>query len=379
MIDRVDPIVGLALASCVRGERGPDLQRAVELGLLGPLIDAGRFHRVLNLVHLVVADLIDEEDPKAIGLKRYYVHQVGHHLRALEDLAWLGRVLDERGVSWVLVKGPVLSEVVYERSDLRVYQDLDIVIAPDAYTDAIDALESAGCELLDRNWDVIRREGRAQLHVSLRLGTVADVHRHLLNRAIVRHSFAVPMGDLFARARTVTVGAVTVKTLDPVDTLLHLCIHASLAGAHQLLWLKDVDESVRREAPSWEDVLVRARSWRAAPIVAVVLGRARDVLRTPVPSDVLRSLFRSKLRGGAAISAFLDRRWPTYTAGNGVTPAVVWAQVVRDTWGTTSLALIRRLTRPVLNAVRGRDPTEPRGSSEHEVRIDGTGRTVHGS
>jgi hypothetical protein len=360
---RLDPLIGRALASCVTQEAGADLEEVIRLGRLDQLIEAGRSHRVLNLVYLATDGLVDPDDPSAAGLKRYHIHHVGHHLRALEDLAGIVRVLGDRGIDWIVVKGPVLSEVVYERPDLRVYKDLDVVIRGDAFAEAIDAFEAAGSELLDRNWALIRREGRAQLHVVLRLGTIADVHRHLLNRAVVRNSFMIPMEDLFARARSVAIGHVVVRTLDPVDTLLHLCIHGGLAGGHQLLWLKDIDTSVRREPPRWDELVDRAHGWRAASIVALMLRRARATLGTAVPPDVFEALFGRT--GRARVSGLIDRRWPTETAGIAVTPAILWAQVVRDSWAGTALALARRLERSLVNAVQGQERQDEPGRHSH--------------
>lgn len=363
-------MVGRALRACVRQRPDPDLRRVATGPLLRRLIDAGRHHRVLNLVHVALADVAVADEMVASGLHRYYLHQVGHHLRAVEDLASLAGALDERDVPWLLVKGPVLSEVLYERPDLRVYNDLDVVIARRAFPEAIEALRSSGFELLDRNWDLIQREGRAQLHLALRLGTVADVHHHLLNRAVVRGSLSVPMDDLFERARSVTIGSVAVRTLDPVDTLVHLCVHAGLAGAQRLLWLKDVERSVAADQPAWDEVVRRARSWRAAALVAVVLRRARQELEVPVPGTVLRDLFGSRLR--ATVSALVDQVWPVERAGPRITGATLWAQVVRDGWAATASSVASRTSRPLMKATGRRDADEdwahpPHGATTGEA------------
>jgi Uncharacterised nucleotidyltransferase len=373
---RDDALVRAALLSCVRQDPGAEVAEVVRRGQLRRLVDAGRSHRVLNLVHLAVADVARPDDDLAAGLHRYYLHQVGHHLRATADLATLARPLDDAGIDWLLVKGPVLSEVLYDRPDLRVYNDLDVVIARDAFPAAIEALRSAGFDLLDQNWDLIRREGRAQLHLELQLGTVADVHHHLLNRAVVRESLTLPMQELFGRARRVRVGRVEVRTLDPVDTLVHLCVHAALAGGQRLLWLKDVDRSVASDAPPWDEVVRRSRSWRASALVAVILRRARDRLGVPVPSSVLRDLFRSSTR--ASFTALVDRSMPVEPAPSRISPAELWAQVVRDSWPATARALGRRALRPLLKATGRVDAGEdwaharPRGagSSGHADASD---------
>jgi hypothetical protein len=325
------------------------------------------------MVHLAIKDVPTADHELLAALERYYLHQMGHHLRALADLRSLQTVLSEQAVPWLLVKGPVLSEVVYERPDLRVYNDLDVVIARPAFSKAIDALEASGFDLLDRNWDLIRRERRAQLHLSLRLGTVADVHHHLLNRAAVRHSLSAPMRELFDRATIVTVGDVEVRTLDPSDTLIHLCVHAGLAGGDRLLWMKDIEQAVRSQPIDWDDVVHRSRSWRAGPLVAVVLGRARSETGVAIPGDVIETLFDSKSR--AAVSARIDRAWPVERSRGRITPSIAWAQVIRDSWWATATAFAGRAKRRLKKTTHRGDgdwqhspPAEGSAAPHHEAR-----------
>lgn len=373
MTSRADALIGRALADCVSGNPSSALPLVVDRGLLPRLVDAGRYHRVLNMVHLAIKDFPIADHDLVAALERYYLHQMGHHLRALADLRSLEAVLSEREVPWLLVKGPVLSEVVYERPDLRVYNDLDVVIARPAFSEAIDALEGSGFDLLDRNWDLIRRERRAQLHLSLRLGTVADVHHHLLNRAAVRHSLSLPMRDLFERATSVTVGDVQVRTLDPEDTLLHLCVHAGLSGGDRLLWMKDIEQTLRHQPPDWGEVVHRALSWRAGPLVAVVLRRARSETHVSVPRDVIETLFASRSR--AAVSTGVDRVWPVNRSRGRITPSIVWAQVIRDSWWATATALVGRANRR-LHKITHRHKNDHREEQDwqHAARDDRSSR-----
>jgi hypothetical protein len=371
--DRAEALIGRALADCLSGTSSSTLQEVVDRGLLPRLIEAGRYHRVLNMVHLAIKDVPTADHELLAALERYYLHQMGHHLRALDDLRSLETVLSEREVPWLLVKGPVLSEVVYERPDLRVYNDLDVVIARPAFSDAIDALEASGFDLLDRNWDLIRRERRAQLHLSLRLGTIADVHHHLLNRATVRHSLSVPMRELFERATTVTVGDVQVRTLEPADTLLHLCVHAGLAGGDRLLWMKDIEQTLRSQPIEWDEVVHRARSWRAGPLVAVVLRRARSETGVAIPGDVIETLFASRSRGG--VSARIDRAWPAERSRGRITPSIVWAQVIRDSWWATAAAFAGRAKRRLQKTThRGEEdwqhPAPAESAAPHEEAVE---------
>ena len=98
------------------------------------------------------------------------------------------------------------------------------------------------------------------------------------------------MGELAERLRPVSVGAVEVPSLDPVDGLLYLCLHGSLSGGHQLVWLKDLEMMLDRQAVDWDLVVDRARRWRADLVAAMQLDRARAVLGARVPDAVVETL-----------------------------------------------------------------------------------------
>src|SRR4051812_37336728 len=65
------------------------------------------------------------------GLRTVRVRRAMHHLRAMADLRVIKEVLDDAGIEWLLFKGPVLSEVVYQRPGARSSLDLDVLVRPD--------------------------------------------------------------------------------------------------------------------------------------------------------------------------------------------------------------------------------------------------------
>lgn len=347
---------GRALVACV-SDRSAEERRAALAPFRGD--DLGRLafhalhHRVVPFLYLGLRASGLEVDAEALAsLQRTYAVRAGEHLRALADLDAFREALARTAVGFMVVKGPALAERLYPSPDLRAYDDLDLLVPPSSFGDVIDAMEAAGFSLLDRNWELIRQERRGQLHLRLTNGTLADVHWHLLNREIVRDAFELPVEDLFDRGREVDIGGRATRTLDPADTLLHLCMHASLSGGDRLLWLKDIEQAIVVDRPSWSDVVERARAWRAGPSVAIALARARRTLGTPVPDDVLRALAG---RPRLWIGAWVDRVWPVETSTGRVTPAVLWAQVARGSWGATLHALVGRAERRSRSLMRERE------------------------
>lgn len=264
-------------------------------------------HGVTNLVYLTLRSLPGLDQELLSLLTTVYHLNLTHHMKVAGDVKRLRETLDNQDIPFMVVKGPVLAEVVYPRNDLRAYDDVDLVVPRRRFADAISALIGADCDVLDRNWRRIRREMRGQVHMTAPYGTAVDVHWHLLNRSSVRSAFRVDMDGLFERARRVSLDGPQVLTLDPTDTLLHLALHAGLSGGAKLSWLKDIERAAAVEPIEWEGLMRRARAWGAGEVIAVSFRRSRALLDAPIPHEVIETLsgsrvWRSLVRGSELLS-----------------------------------------------------------------------------
>jgi hypothetical protein len=344
ILRRAAPEVARCLAACVRDPADPSLpgaiQALVERGELGALLGLANRHRVLGALAAPLrrAPGVPREELAAVEAR--LARQGARHLRVLADLRGAAGALE--GIPWFAAKGPVLAETVYPSPELRAYGDLDLVVPAGAFERAVRALEAMGAVIEDRNWALLRRDRRGQLHVRLPLGTLADVHWHLVNRGAVRDQFRVGMEELFARVGWADLAGLRIPVLEPTDALLHLALHASLSGCNRLVWLQDIAAMLRRGGVSLEDLVRRARAWRVSAQVAIALDHAARVLGAPVPPETLRDLYGSRAR--AAVSRRLGALWPPERS-IGQDPAALWAQLVRETWPATALAISRRARR----------------------------------
>jgi hypothetical protein len=274
----------------------PDgIGRLLSGGSAGQVGTAAAEHGVTNMLYLSTRG-VEELDPELRSLLGTVYHlNLTHHMKVIGELTALDKVLQAADIPYMVLKGPVLAEVIYPRNDLRAYGDLDLAIPHGRFGDAISALLEGGCDIFDRNWRVIRREVRGQVHMTARFGTTIDVHWHLINRASVRRGFSIDMDTMFERARRVSLDGPRVLTPDSTDTLLHLTLHAGLSGAAKLAWLKDIDRTAVDPQLDWDDVVRRAREWGVAEITALTLRRTADLLETPVPPEAMASLSGSRL------------------------------------------------------------------------------------
>jgi Uncharacterised nucleotidyltransferase len=283
--------LGRALVELTRRpeDRSCDPRALLERIPADRLVDRARHHRVPGVLYRSLAAL-GVDDERFAGLRAAYQMATLSHGRCLVELESVARALDGSGRPWLVVKGPVLATLAYDDPGDRLYEDLDLVVRAEDLPAALRGLEEAGGRVTDLNWPLMLSLRRAELPMALAGGMVGDLHWHLLVTPNARARFDLPLVELFERRRTVRLGGTGVATLDGVDGLVYLCLHASLAGGGQLVWLKDLDQTMRRQELDWDDLVRRARRYRADLVAAMQLERARVVLGAPVPRSVPAAL-----------------------------------------------------------------------------------------
>lgn len=296
----------------------------------GELAAAARWHRVapqtaaaLDRVLPDAPDWPSPADRAALRAERELAR--ARHARVVATLHAVGDALDRSGLAWAAVKGPVLAGW-YPRADLRAYEDLDVLVPRRALGAALDALTAAGFRLAAEPWGELVARDVGQVHLAAPTGAVVDLHVDLVHDGATRARFAVPPAEeLVAAAVPRPVGGRPVPTLDPVASMLHVCLHAALAGGRRLGWLLDagwslaaLDPEGRRELPD------EARSWRVAVPVHLVLAAARRTLAAPVPVDLLAAC--TPAPGWSAVLHLLAQVDPPEAAPRRRSPAALLAR-----------------------------------------------------
>ena len=203
-------------------------------------------------------------------------------------------------VPFLVVKGPVLSSHWYGDDQVREFGDLDVLVRPTDFGRAVDALGAEGAVPRATNWHGFRSLGVAEIPLALGATTI-DLHWDLVALGEVRRHLRLPVRELFDDSVEVRVGELDVRTLSPVDTLLHLCINAGLDGAHRLRSLVDIDTVIgsgRSTSMSSLHVLTVPERGGSAPLYC---NERLRVLGTELPAGFVASV--------VAVS-FLARREP---------------------------------------------------------------------
>jgi hypothetical protein len=333
----------LLAATAAAGRRDPpsglqDLVAAAPIELLPAL---AALHRVGGCVHDSLRDVARVPSSTLVALADQRVAASAAHLSSSRALIRMANEWDAAGIRWLAMKGPVVASVLYRDPGLRTYGDLDVLIERERLAEAVEVLEGLGYEHLIRNWPLA--EWFLASEFAMVDGPVdVDVHWHLLYAHYDRRYFRIDPHSMLERARRVTVAGRTVRTFDPVDTLLHLCLHASWAGGHRLIWFKDIERSLAVEQPDLDELVARARSFRCGPSVGLALARAQRALGADVPDGLAEALTGRSLQ---AIERVASRISPTIRFDERDSVSRFVARSVRSQLGTTVADMGRRVVR----------------------------------
>ena len=254
------------------------------------VLAAADLHRLSPAVlrRLKSVDSTPEQWRASLAFRRH--EQLMRHLRAVEDLKHAGQVLDNAGIAWCAMKGPVLAEKIWPAPDMRQYLDLDLLVDRCRFGDALAALQDSGVALADRNWPALASTIRAELAMTGRFGSPIDLHWDIAVPRELRRSFSSDTSGMLTRAaRTALRPGVMVPVMDPVDTVVHLVFHAAQAGANLLVWMADIRFAAAIEDFDWAEFARRVKRARFEVPAAMVLARVERSLGlgSPVPLDVL--------------------------------------------------------------------------------------------
>jgi putative nucleotidyltransferase-like protein len=225
-------------------------------------------HGVLSLL---AAHLPPEAAPGPLVLVRRA--RSLHHLRALAGLRTLTTEFNSAGIEWLVFKGPVLSEHVYRRPGARGYGDIDLLVRPDDVAGAVAVLERLGSQALDGGWKLMQAIGNGESAYELPGGVVIDLHWDVINDCRRRLAFEIAPDTLFRRSQFLQIAGIAVRTFDPIDTVLHVAMHACHSGGDRLRWLLDIQQAILNCERPLHEIFDRAVSMRLDLVLRIMLNR----------------------------------------------------------------------------------------------------------
>jgi hypothetical protein len=217
-------------------------------------------------------------------------------------------LLDAAGIAWRLTKGPALAHLDYPDPALRTFGDVDVVVHPDSWRAAVQALANAGWhrELPELGPGFDDRFGKGAT-ITTPEGLEVDLHRRL---AIGRFGVRLPTEELFEDAATVRLAGRDLPALGGPDRLLHACYHAALGGFRHLRAHRDIAQLLLATSVDWHRTVDIARRHRVDAVVARAILDAWAALRLELDHPALRWAAEHRIgrADGRALAVFAAER-----------------------------------------------------------------------
>ena len=259
------------------------------------VVSAAAYHAVLPLLWAAV-EHSDVPDVLRTAAHDFYLPLVARDLRLANLVRVTDGALTSADIGYAVYKGPAVARF-YPRPELRMFGDLDVLVARRDLARIDDALHDAG---LHGGWTAVP-DDYAETNYVLGSSGALDLHWHVMREAPVRNAFALDTGAMLARAGHVSMYDTSVRCLDPVDQLLAAATHACFDGAYRLGWLVDVAQLLRSSDVSWDDVAARAAATGTGLPVQAMVDRAVRTLGIASPGAPLaRGAWRAALAGVAS-------------------------------------------------------------------------------
>ena len=207
----------------------------------------------------------------------------------LEAMRQAAGSLAARGIPALFLKGLPLGMRLYGSPYAKTSIDIDLLVPPDAFAPAEQALREAGWRrsipdfretpARARRYDALEKE-----HVLRRHGGSLELHRRLLRNPYL---FDPPFDSLYENRATVRIEGHAFRTLGDADQFLYLACHGSLHYWRRLKWLCDFGAFLRCiDGDALGQAAARGRAQRLKAVVAPALLLCRQTLRVPTPPGV---------------------------------------------------------------------------------------------
>ena len=230
--------------------------------------------------------------------ERLYYGSLRKNLIALETSGSLLADLAREGVpaaplkGWSFVSG---DDPIYPDCGTRPMDDLDLIIDPRDREAASKVLEGRGFRAV--NDSAARLAGGHEVAYHRRVsGTdlFIELHWAWAGRESLMREFAVSGADFLS------------ELCEPADdgsfhqselgALLFTALHATRHTLERWIWLVDLHRLLTRREPDWAAVIAAATRWRVRRPLYAAFAATRELLRTPIPKEVLAALAPGPVR-----------------------------------------------------------------------------------
>lgn len=219
------------------------------------------------------------------------------------ELAEVLRTLHAAGLLPVVLKGAALAFSVYPDPAFRTMGDLDVWVTEDMER-ARQALETSGYRIFHKPDRPPALMALFQGEIGLQHGDskygLVELHWGIFPGEWLRRAARISdLSEMRARTITTRLADEPALVLSPEDAIIQSAVHAAVNHQMSLFALRtliDVTMLARTSTIDWSVIAQRARSWRVATAVWLVLSLAVDLVGLEEAAGAAHHLQPSALR-----------------------------------------------------------------------------------
>lgn len=203
------------------------------------------------------------------------------------------RIFSDAGIPVLPFKGPILAMQAYGNLSFRQFVDLDILVQPKHFDDAVRKITEHGYNAVSQVPWIKRKALFFDRPKDIGLISDDSMVRVELHWKLSGSHFALPLqlNQLWERLEDINVGGAQLKNLAFPDLFVYLCLHGSRHGWERLTWICDLHELIgtkqkQDEEIDWSEIRLHAQKHGCEKVLELGLFMVREFfgLRTNYPA-----------------------------------------------------------------------------------------------
>lgn len=256
------------------------------------LLQLAQYHGMQVPLYFALSKLDENLVPAEVlqTLKNVYFENGKQNISLLVELLKLIKYFEERDVSIIPFKGPILSYSLYNNYSVRPPGDMDILVRPDDVLPIVEYLKKLGFQEenpISRNQLIalikISRQNRINL-VNPKNKLIIEIHWRFYISDIIGKK---DTDFIWKHTYRSEINNADISVFNPEITLLFLCFHLYKHNWGRLNWIRDLSKFIQNNPQlDWDWIILHADKFGGTKILLVSLQIARKFLNFSVPPQL---------------------------------------------------------------------------------------------
>ncbi len=264
------------------------------------LIDDALSHKLLYFTNNILKKHARDMVPKDIAEKMKTLC-FANSIRTLTqgaELIKVFRLFEKNKIPALPFKGPILSQMIYQTQDARIFNDLDILVPKEDAITARNLLMDNGFHI---NVQIPASQESAYLqkgnffHLFDPSGSVnIDLHWEISGRYTIKPVFF----QKFTKKNSIMLCGQSFPSMGYEDTLIYICIHGTKNCWDKLEMLFSIAVIVRLYAHTivWKNLLKKVQVLGISKMLLMGLELARFLFHVPLPDPIEKKMTPHEIR-----------------------------------------------------------------------------------